>query len=92
MLISVTSKNLEKLEEKANKLLSKAKRSPKKMLPIIEIEYMELSEDIADQSKYINSVITKAETLKKQWQEHKDKAEKLANNVKNEWESLSVPQ
>ena len=88
MLISRVSKNLKKLEERVNNLLTKAKSSPKKMLPNIEIEYIELSEDIADQSKYISTFITKAETSKKQWQEHKDKAEKLANNFKNEWESL----
>ena len=89
MLISgVTSKNLEKLEERVNNLLYKAKHSSQNILPKIEIEYMELSEDIANQSKYISKFLTKAETSKKQWQEHKKRAEKLANNVKNEWKSI----
>ena len=90
MLISgVTSKNLEKLEERVNNLLLKAKQSPKNMLPKMEIEYRELSMDIADQTKHISKFIKEAETSQKKWQEHKDRAEKLASSVRDEWKSLS---
>jgi vacuolar-type H+-ATPase subunit H len=84
-----SSKEIEKLEKRAEKLLLKAKKAPSLVVPKMQIEFDELSDDITNHSKRIDHFIMEAEKNKIMWESHKDRIKKLAKNIEKDWSTIT---